>query len=107
MPLLIGRAAKLARLGAARNLAPRRTRPIARGVIYEASFSGFLHSFEIVVICILLTLAEFVAVALLVAPRAVARKLLSPMRALLWRARRILVARSPRREPARPSRRGM
>jgi hypothetical protein len=49
-------------------------------VIYEASFSGFLHSFEIVVICMVLTLAEFVAVALLVAP-VVARKLLSPARA--------------------------
>jgi hypothetical protein len=75
-------------------------------VIYEASFSGFLHSFEIIVICMLLTLAEFVAVALLVAPRAVARKLLSPVRALVLRARRILGARSPRREPARPSREG-
>jgi hypothetical protein len=71
-------------------------------VIYEASFSGFLHSFEIVVICTVLTLAEFVAVALLVAPRAVARKLLS----LVRRARRIFVARSPRREPARPSQEG-
>jgi hypothetical protein len=75
-------------------------------VIYLASASGFLHSFEIVVICIVLTLAEFVAVALLVAPRAVARKLLSLMRALGRRARRILVVRSPRREPARPSREG-
>jgi hypothetical protein len=68
-------------------------------VIYEASFSGFLHSFEIVVMCMVLTLAEFVAVALLVAPRTVARKLLSLVRP----ARRILVARSPRRDPARPS----
>jgi hypothetical protein len=75
-------------------------------VIYEASFSGFLHSVEIVGICILLTLAEFLAVALLVAPRAVARKLLSPMRALVRRAQRILGAPSPRREPARPSREG-
>jgi hypothetical protein len=75
-------------------------------VIYEASFSGLLHSFEIVVICMVLTLAEFVAVALLVAPRAVARKLLSPVRALLRRARQIVDARSPRREPARPYREG-
>jgi hypothetical protein len=96
----------LARLGATRNLAPRRARPIARGVIYEASFGGFLHSFEIVVIRMLLTLAEFFAVALLVAPRAVARKLLSPVRALLRRAQGILGARSPRQELARPSREG-
>lgn len=73
---------------------------MATWVIYEASFSGFLHAFEIVLICMLLTLAEFVAVALLVAPRAVARKLLSPVRALLRRARRIRGA--PRREPSPP-----
>jgi hypothetical protein len=75
-------------------------------VIYEASFSGFLHSLEIVVICMLLTLAEILAVALLVAPRAVARKLLSPARALVRRARRLLGAPSTHRQPARPSREG-
>jgi hypothetical protein len=75
-------------------------------VIYEASFSGFLHSLEIVVICMLLTLAEILAVALLVAPRAIARKLQSAARALVRRARRILRGPSPHREPARPSRDG-
>ena len=55
---------------------------MATCVMSVASISGFLHSVEIVVICILLTLAEFLAVALLVAPRAVSRKLLSLLRAL-------------------------
>jgi len=75
-------------------------------VVYQASISGFLHSVEIVVICILLTLAEFLAVALLIAPRAVSRKLLSLLRALVRPGRRTLGAPSPRHEPPRPSQEG-
>jgi hypothetical protein len=73
-------------------------------VIHLASIGGVLHALGIVVICILLTLAYYLAVALLVAPRAVARKLLSLLRALLRRAQRIPGAPSPRRGSARPSR---
>lgn len=61
---------------------------------------------ETVLVCILLTLAEFSAVALIVAPRAIARKLLSLLRTLVRRAQRITGAPSPRRKPARPSREG-
>jgi hypothetical protein len=75
-------------------------------VIQQASIGGVLHAVGIVMICIALTLAEFLAVALLVAPRTVARKLLSLLRALLGRARRILGAPSRRREPARSSQEG-
>ena len=58
------------------------------------------------VVCILLALAEFLAAVLIVAPRAIARKLVSLLRALLRRAQRIAGAPSPRRKPARPSREG-
>ena len=83
-----------------------RDRPIANGVIAQASIGGVLDAVEIVMICIALTLAEFLAVALLVAPRTVAGKLLSLLRALLRLAARIVRAPSPPREPARPSREG-
>lgn len=71
-----------------------------------ASTGGVLHAVGIVVICILLTLAYYLAVALVVAPRTVARKLLSLVRALLGRTKRIPGAPAARREPARPSREG-
>jgi hypothetical protein len=83
-----------------------RARPIATGVIDQASIGGVLHAVGIVMICVALTLAEFLAVVLLVAPRIVARKLLSLLRALLRRAARSVRAASPPREPARPSREG-
>lgn len=52
--------------------------------------SNPLETIKVIVICILLTLTELAGVALLVAPRAVARKLLSALRALVrrpWGAR--------------------
>ncbi|HEY1593741.1 MAG TPA: hypothetical protein VGF81_18225 [Solirubrobacteraceae bacterium] len=75
-------------------------------MIDQASIGDVLHAVGIVMICVALTLAEFLAVALLVAPRAVARKLLSLLRAFLRRAAWIVRAPSPTREPARPSREG-
>jgi hypothetical protein len=83
---------------------PTRTR--ATGVIAQASIGGVLHAAGIVMICLALTLAEFLAVALVTAPRTVARKLFSPLRALLRRAQRIGRAQSAPREPTRPSREG-
>jgi hypothetical protein len=75
-------------------------------VIDQATIGGVLHAMGIVMICVALTLAEFLAVALLVAPRTVARKLLSLLRALLRRAARIVRAPSTPRDPAHPSREG-
>jgi hypothetical protein len=75
-------------------------------VIDQGSIGGVLQAVGIVMICVALTLAEFLAVALLVAPRTVARKLLSLLRAFLRRAARSVRAPSRPREPARPSREG-
>ena len=75
---------------------------LATGVIDQATIGGVFQAVGMVMICVALTLAEFLAVALLVAPRTVARKLLSLLRALLRRAGRI--ARAP--SPPRPSREG-
>jgi hypothetical protein len=105
MPIDVGRAAALASVDRS-SLVGHRSRPIATGVIDQASISGVLHGVEIVMICIALTLAELLAVALLVAPRTVARKLLSLLRALLRRAARAVRALAPPREPARPTREG-
>jgi hypothetical protein len=75
-------------------------------VIEQASIGGVLHAVGIVLICAALTLAELLAVALLIAPRTVARKLLSLLRGLLRRLARVVRAPSPPRKPARPSREG-
>ena len=61
---------------------------------------------KIVMICVGLTLADFLVVALLAAPRTIARKLLSLLRALLGHAARMVRAPSAPRGPARPSREG-
>jgi hypothetical protein len=58
------------------------------------------------VLCILLTLAELLIVALIVAPRRVAGKLLSVLRALTERAATLLGAGRPRGQPGHPSREG-
>ena len=79
---------------------------MASRVIYEAATSGVLHAVWTVVICIVLVLLELLAVALLVAPRAVTRKLISLLGALARRGLRIFRPPSPRLEPARPSREG-
>ena len=79
---------------------------MATRVIYEAATSGVLHAFWTVVICVLLVALELLAVALLVAPRAVMRELISLVRALASRGLRGVRPSSPRHEPARPSREG-
>jgi hypothetical protein len=75
-------------------------------VIYQASIDGLLNAVRTVAICILLTLAEFLLVALLVAPKATARRLLALLRARVRPAQRIRGAPPMRRESARPSREG-
>jgi hypothetical protein len=50
-----------------------------------ASSSSPLQTIKVIVICILLVVLEFLGVALLIAPRATARKLISALRALIGR----------------------
>jgi hypothetical protein len=68
--------------------------------------SGFLHALWIVVLCTVLVMAEVLVVAFAIAPRFVARKLGSLLRALVRRAERVLGILSPRGDPARPFREG-
>jgi LPS O-antigen subunit length determinant protein (WzzB/FepE family) len=75
-------------------------------VIYAAAIHGFLQTLWTVVVCILLVALELLVVALIVAPRWVARKLVSLIRAPARRAQRVLRRSSPRREASRPSREG-
>jgi hypothetical protein len=75
-------------------------------VIYEAATSSTLHAFLTVVVCILLVLLEFLGAALIVAPRAVIRKLGSLLRAFTRSLQRTFRPSSSRHEPARPSREG-
>jgi hypothetical protein len=55
-------------------------------------------------VCILLVAIELFVVALVVAPRWVARKLVSLLGAVAHRAQQVRGLASARREPARPSR---
>jgi hypothetical protein len=66
---------------------------------------GFLHAAWTVVVWILLVAFELFVAALIVAPRWVARKLATPLRAPARRVQRVLQP-SPHREAARPSREG-
>lgn len=79
---------------------------MATRVIYEAATSGVLHALWTVLICVLLVALELLVVALLVAPRAVMRKLISPVRALAGRGLRGVLPSLRRHEPARTSREG-
>jgi hypothetical protein len=72
-------------------------------VILYANLHGVLHALWDVVVWILVVAAEFLVTALVVAPRAVSRKLLSLVRALVSRTRRTLRDLLPRRGPAHPS----
>jgi hypothetical protein len=67
---------------------------------------GFLHAAWTVVVWIALVGSELFVVALIVAPRWVARKLATLLRAPARRVQRGLRRSSPRREAARPSREG-
>lgn len=75
-------------------------------MVLELAVSGPWQVVLEIVICILLVLAEIAAVALIIAPRAVLRKLLSLLRAV---ARRVASGRrrqeNPRRALSAPDRR--
>ena len=79
---------------------------MARNMIVEATVSGLLHALWNVVVWILVVLAEIFVTALIVAPRAVIKKLRSALHAALERMQRRLSALAPRRKPAQPSREG-
>jgi threonine/homoserine/homoserine lactone efflux protein len=71
-------------------------------MLLHAAASSPLETIKVIVICIVLTLLEFAGVAVLVAPRAVARKLMSGLRALVRRLPGAL-GRSPSRSSAQAS----
>ncbi|MGZ6652187.1 MAG: hypothetical protein ACXVHB_32780 [Solirubrobacteraceae bacterium] len=71
-----------------------------------AAMHGFLHAVWTVVVWILLVVLELFVAALIVAPRWVARKLATLLRAPARQVQRVLRRPSPRREAARPSREG-
>ena len=63
-----------------------------------------LDAIRVIIICVVLVLLELAVAALIVAPRAMARKLISALRALKERAKRVLAAAWSRRGSAHPSR---
>jgi hypothetical protein len=67
---------------------------------------GFLHAMCTIVVWILLVGLELFVTALIVAPRWVARKLATLLRAPARRVQRVVRRPSPPREAARPSREG-
>jgi hypothetical protein len=67
---------------------------------------GFLHAMWTVVVSILLVVLELFVAALIVAPRWVARKLATLIRAPARQVQRVLRRPSPRRAGAHPSREG-
>jgi hypothetical protein len=71
-------------------------------MLLHVAASNPLETIKVIVICIFLTLLEFAGVAFLVAPRAVARKLISALRALTRRLPGAL-GRSPSRGSAHAS----
>jgi hypothetical protein len=77
---------------------------MARDVIHVAAISGAWQTLWNITMAILLTLVELLLTALVVAPRYVARRLVSLVRAPLQRLERTLTVLLPRREPAHPSR---
>jgi hypothetical protein len=68
-------------------------------VILHLAASSPLQTIKVIVICIFLVVLEFLCVALLIAPRATARKLISALRALIGR----VTARRERPAPSRDS----
>jgi hypothetical protein len=75
-------------------------------VIVAAAIHDFLHAVWTVVVCVLLVVLELFVTALIVAPRWVARKPATLLRAPAPRVQRVLRRPLPRREAARPSREG-
>ena len=66
-------------------------------MLYALATTAFPHPLETVAVCIMLTLAEFLAIALILAPRATTRALLAPLRAVLRLVRRLVGTPSPPR----------
>jgi hypothetical protein len=75
-------------------------------VILHLAASSPLQTIKVILICIFLVVLEFLAVALLIAPRATARKLISALRALIGRVTARQERPAPSRGPAQPSGRG-
>jgi hypothetical protein len=67
-------------------------------MVLELAVSGPWHVVLEIVVCILLVVAELLAVALIIAPRAVLRKLLSLLRAV---AHRVVSGRRRQENPRR------
>ncbi len=72
-------------------------------VIDDAAVSGLLQTLWNITMAVLLTGVELLATALIVAPKAVTRKLASALLAPLRRLARALPAAPSRRSPADPS----
>jgi hypothetical protein len=76
-------------------------------VILHLAASSPLQAVKVIVICISLVVLEFLGVALLIAPRATARKLISAVRGLVGRSSIARLARPARsRDSAQASGRG-
>jgi hypothetical protein len=73
-------------------------------VILHVAASSPLQTIEVIVICIFLVVLEFLGVALLIAPRATARKLISALRALIGRVTACRERPAPSRGSAPASR---
>jgi hypothetical protein len=87
------------------NPVPAREHPdaMSSSVIVEAASTGVLQAAWNVVMSVLLVVAEFAAVALIVAPRAVFRKLRAVARRLVRRVEQTFGVVSGEREPAHSS----
>jgi hypothetical protein len=75
-------------------------------VILHLAASSPLQTIKVILICILLVVLEFLGIALLIAPRATARKLISVLRTLIGRVTARQERPAPSRGSAQPSRRG-
>jgi hypothetical protein len=75
-------------------------------VILHLAASSPVQTIKIILICIFLVVLEFLGVALLIAPRAAARKLISALRAVIGRVTARKARRAPSRGSAQPSGRG-
>jgi hypothetical protein len=74
-------------------------------VILHLAASSPLQTIKVILICIFLVVLEFLGVALLIAPRATARKLISVLRALIGRVTARQERPTSSRGSAQPSRR--
>jgi hypothetical protein len=75
-------------------------------VILHLAATNPLQTIKVILICIILVVLEFLGVALLIAPRATVRKLISAWRALIGRVTAREERPTPSRGSAEPSGRG-